>query len=147
MRSVQIADFRRNLKDELGHLAETAEPVELRKHDDRVAVLLPASSSGKPLPDLDAISAFCERHAVRRFYLFESILRGDFGKDSDVDVMVDVGGPFTRISTVRTMVEELEALFGRKVDIVSLFNVERGSVKPRYRDEILKTSSLVYDAT
>ena len=147
MRSVQIADFRRNLRGELGHLAKTTEPVELKRHDDRVAVLLPSSSSGKPLLDLDAISSFCKRHAVKRFYLFGSILRDDFGKESDVDVMVDVGGPFTQISTVRTMVEELEMLFGRKVDLVSLFNVEQGNVKPRYRNEILKTASLVYNAT
>jgi predicted nucleotidyltransferase len=105
------------------------------------------ASRGKPLLDLDAISSFCERYAVRRFYLFGSILRDDFGKDSDVDVMVDVGGPFDKISTVRSMVGELEALFGRKVDLVSLDNVERGSISPRYRYEILKTSCLVYNAT
>ena len=39
--------------------------------------------------DRDAVSAFCRRHHIRRLALFGSVLRDDFGPDSDVDVLVE----------------------------------------------------------
>ena len=38
--------------------------------------------------DRDAVSAFCQRHHITRLALFGSVLRDDFGPDSDVDVLV-----------------------------------------------------------
>jgi predicted nucleotidyltransferase len=35
--------------------------------------------------DRDAVSAFCQRHHITRLALFGSVLRDDFGPDSDVD--------------------------------------------------------------
>jgi len=135
------------LRKELGCLATTAEPIELRRRGARIAVLTSSSMKRKPLLDLEAVAAFCGRHAVKRFYLFGSILRDDFNEESDVDVMVDVGGPFSRMATVATMTKELGEMFGRKVDLLSKYNVEKGNVRPRYRAEILRTASLVYDAS
>ena len=37
--------------------------------------------------DRDAVSAFCQRHHITRLALFGSVLRDDFGPDSDVDVL------------------------------------------------------------
>ena len=142
MRTVQVSDLRKNIFEELRHL-----PVQVRKRNKTVAYLSPADPKRKPLIDLDAIADFSKAHSVRRFYLFGSILREDFNESSDVDVMVDVGGPFSDILKMVKMRKELEILFGRKVDLVSRHNVEQGNVKPRFRDDILKTSSLVYDAT
>ena len=39
--------------------------------------------------DRDAVSAFCRRHHIRRLALFGSVLRDDFGPESDVDVLVE----------------------------------------------------------
>ena len=39
--------------------------------------------------DRDAVSAFCRRHHIMRLALFGSVLRNDFGPDSDVDVLVE----------------------------------------------------------
>ena len=39
--------------------------------------------------DRDAVSAFCQRHHITRLALFGSVLRDDFGPDSDVDVLVE----------------------------------------------------------
>ncbi|MBA2258369.1 MAG: nucleotidyltransferase domain-containing protein [Acidobacteria bacterium] len=39
--------------------------------------------------DRDAVSAFCRRHHITRLALFGSVLRDDFGPDSDVDVLVE----------------------------------------------------------
>lgn len=37
----------------------------------------------------DQIAQFCRRHRIRRLSLFGSILREDFGPDSDIDVLVE----------------------------------------------------------
>ncbi len=35
------------------------------------------------------ITAFCEKHRLRRMWLFGSVLGDDFSPDSDVDVLVE----------------------------------------------------------
>ena len=35
------------------------------------------------------IAAFCEDHGIRRLSLFGSVLREDFGPESDIDVLVE----------------------------------------------------------
>ena len=35
------------------------------------------------------IAAFCVRNRIRRLALFGSVLRSDFGPDSDIDVLVE----------------------------------------------------------
>ena len=45
----------------------------------------------------DKIANFCKQNQVRRLSLFGSILREDFGPDSDVDILVEFE-PGTRIS-------------------------------------------------
>jgi predicted nucleotidyltransferase len=37
----------------------------------------------------EQIAEFCRRHHIRRLSFFGSILRDDFGPDSDVDVLVE----------------------------------------------------------
>ena len=39
--------------------------------------------------DRSAVADFCKRNHVQRLALFGSVLRGDFGPDSDVDVLVE----------------------------------------------------------
>lgn len=40
-------------------------------------------------PPREQIAQFCERHHIRRLSLFGSVLRGDFGPQSDIDVLVE----------------------------------------------------------
>ena len=35
------------------------------------------------------IAAFCKRHHIRELALFGSVLRADFGPESDVDILVE----------------------------------------------------------
>lgn len=68
----------------------------------------------------DRISEFCHRWGVSEFSLFGSVVRDDFHPGSDVDVMVRLDpdrphGPWDWVE----MIEELQALFGRKVDLTS----------------------------
>jgi uncharacterized protein len=39
--------------------------------------------------DKEKIADFCRRHHIRRLSLFGSVLRDDFGPESDVDVLVE----------------------------------------------------------
>ena len=39
--------------------------------------------------DRDRIADFCRRNHIRRLSLFGSVLRDDFGPESDVDVLVE----------------------------------------------------------
>jgi len=91
----------------------------------------------------DKLIQFCQRWKIIEMSLFGSILREDFNEESDVDVLVSFasGSPWTLLDFVE-MQDELEALLGRKVDLV-----EREALKNPYRrEEILRTLELVYAA-
>ena len=103
----------------------------------------PPSAGKVPLP-VDEITAFCRRWGVQELSLFGSVLRDDFGPDSDVDVLVALapGAPMT-FESFLAMREELSALFGgREVDLVE----RRLVTNPFRRHEILTTRRVVYAA-
>ena len=50
------------------------------------------------IPQAD-LRAFCRAHAVRELAIFGSAVRGDFGPDSDVDVLIDLA-PEARIGLI-----------------------------------------------
>ncbi|HPU81052.1 MAG TPA: nucleotidyltransferase domain-containing protein [Accumulibacter sp.] len=67
----------------------------------------------------EAIVAFCRKWGIVEFALFGSALREDFRPDSDVDVLVTFAPGVKRsFEEWLAMVRELEAIFGRKVDLV-----------------------------
>lgn len=67
----------------------------------------------------DRIADFCRRHHIRKLSLFGSVLREDFGPDSDVDVLVEFEeGKSPGLIRLAGMELELsELLGGRKVDM------------------------------
>ncbi len=69
------------------------------------------------------ISGFCRRWRISEFALFGSVLRDDFDADSDLDVLVAFApeADWSLLDHVQ-MEQELEALLGRKVDLLSLFS-------------------------
>jgi predicted nucleotidyltransferase len=70
-----------------------------------------------PIP-YDAIRAFCERNHIRRLALFGSVLRDDFGPDSDVDMLVEfVPGARITLFDMEAMQVELSDRIGRPVDL------------------------------
>ena len=81
---------------------------------------------------------------VTEFALFGSVLRDDFRPDSDVDVMVTFE-PEARPSLfdLAGMREELETLFGRKVDLLTRHGVEQ-SINWYRRRAILNGARMVY---
>jgi uncharacterized protein len=76
--------------------------------------------------DRQRIGEFCRKWRIVEFSLFGSVLRDDFRPDSDVDVLVRFA-PETRwgLMDVCRMEDELRAIFGREVDLVSRDAVEQ----------------------
>ena len=94
---------------------------------------------------LGAIEALCREHGVRRLAIFGSAVRGDFDDvASDLDFLVEFAhmSPREHKEAYFSMVEGLEALFSRQVDLVELQAVEN----PFVRSRIESTQETVYDA-
>ena len=77
-----------------------------------------------PQPRIDvpreALEAVCRRHHIRRLSLFGSVLRDDFGPQSDVDVLVEFEEGQTPGFGIIDVEEDLSRVFGgRRVDLVN----------------------------
>lgn len=92
--------------------------------------------------DHEAVSAFCRRHHITRLALFGSVLRDDFGPDSDVDVLVEFqAGHIPGLNFVSIEREFSRLLRGRRVDMVT-----PKFLNPRIRDQVLRAAESLYVA-
>jgi predicted nucleotidyltransferase len=89
------------------------------------------------------VAAFCKRWNISEFSLFGSVLREDFRPDSDVDVLVSFQHEANwSLWDLIEMTEELEKIFGRKVDLV-----EKEALRNPYRrHSILNGREIFYVA-
>ena len=96
---------------------------------------------GTEVDDLSLVE-LCRRFGVKELSLFGSAARGEMRPASDIDIMVEFE-PGVRIGLIKfeSLVEELEALAGRRVDLVT----KRG-LKPWVRPKVLKDARLIYAA-
>jgi predicted nucleotidyltransferase len=80
----------------------------------------------------EAILGIARKHGATNVRVFGSVARGDDQATSDIDLLVSFapGGGLLRHAA---LVRELEALLGRKVDVVS----DKG-LRPRVKDRIMK---------
>jgi predicted nucleotidyltransferase len=89
------------------------------------------------------IEAFCRKWNLSEFSLFGSILRDDFGADSDVDVLIAFKpGSAMTLEGYIGMTDELRPIFGREIDLVE----KRFVRNPFRRYEILTTRQVLYVA-
>jgi len=88
------------------------------------------------------LADLCRRYGIRELALFGSAVRGDMRPGSDIDVMVEFE-PSVRIGLLKfeRLSEELGALVGRKVDLVT----KRG-LKSWIRPQVLKEARVIYAA-
>lgn len=91
----------------------------------------------------EAIAEFCRKWRITEFALFGSVLRPDFGPDSDIDVLITFGrdAPWS-LWDLDDLSDELRQLMGRDVDVVS----KRALKNPFRRYEILTTRRVIYAA-
>lgn len=92
--------------------------------------------------DQAELAALCAQFGVRELSAFGSILRGDFGAESDIDLLVEFD-PSLRPSLFHLirLQHRLEDLLGRKVDLVP-----KDGLKPLIRDEVLASARRIYAA-
>jgi len=91
----------------------------------------------------DEIEAFCRRWEVAEPALFGSVLRDDFGPDSDVDVLITFppDADWSLLDVVE-MQEELGRIFGHPVDLVE----KTWLCNPFRRYSILTSKQVIYAA-
>jgi len=90
-----------------------------------------------------AIRRFCETWGVSGLALFGSVLTPEFGDASDVDVLVEFKPAVSHsVREYFAMVRELEAIFGRRVDLLD----RRTLVNPFRRASILANLRPIYAA-
>ncbi len=91
--------------------------------------------------DPEKIAEFCRRNHIRKLAFFGSVLREDFGPESDVDVLVEfdpdhVPGLFG----VARMEREVSELLGRKADLRT-----PQDLSPYFRDEVVANAEAQYE--
>lgn len=92
----------------------------------------------------DRLVAFCRANRITRLAIFGSALREDFGPASDIDVLVNFEEESRHtLLDMSRMEVELEAIFGRDVDLVSQRGIEKSANHLR-RKAILETAESVY---
>ena len=92
----------------------------------------------------EQMADFCRRWQISELALFGSVLREDFGPESDVDILVTFApeAPWGLLDHVR-IEQELAGLLGCKVDLLTKRAVERSS-NWILRREILGTAEVIY---
>lgn len=96
--------------------------------------------------DLAGLKAFCQKWGVQELSVFGSALRPDFSATSDIDLLVTFQeGQRISLLDWPGMQEELQKIFGRRVDLISRRGVERSGNYIR-KNEILTTAKPLYAA-
>jgi hypothetical protein len=92
------------------------------------------------LPERE-LAEFCRRNHIRRLAFFGSVLRDDFGPESDVDVLVEFEEHHVPGLRFFALQRELSDLFGRTVDLHT-----PQFLSPYFRDQVLKEADVRYAA-
>jgi len=87
----------------------------------------------------EKIVDFCKRHHIRKLSLFGSVLRDDFGSESDVDVLVEFEPGHIPGLSFFTMEKELSELLGYQVDLNTPKMLSR-----YFRDNVQKEAMVQY---
>jgi predicted nucleotidyltransferase len=72
------------------------------------------------------------RHGARNLRVFGSVVRGEAGPESDIDFLIEAG-PVTSSWFPAGLVLDLEALLGRRVEVVT-----EKALHPALRDSVLR---------
>ena len=92
----------------------------------------------------EGIKKVCQKRQVVRLYSFGSVNTAAFTENSDIDLLVEFKPMAIEdyADNYFDLVEELEALFERKVDLVTVKSVKN----PYFKKEIEKSRQLVFAA-
>lgn len=86
------------------------------------------------------LAEFCRRNHIRKLALFGSVLRDDFGPDSDIDVLVEFEPGRTPGLAFFGLADELSEMFGRKVDLNTPASLSR-----YFREQVVSEARSLYE--
>ena len=89
----------------------------------------------------EQLNDLCRRHHIRKLALFGSVIRDDFGPDSDIDILVEFEPGFMPGLEFFGMEIELTEMLGRKVDLNTT-----GFLSPYFRDRVVAEAEVQYVA-
>lgn len=87
------------------------------------------------------LAEFCRQNHIQKLSLFGSVLRDDFGADSDIDVLVEFEPGYVPGLAFFGMGEELSEILGHKVNLYT-----PKFLSPRFRDKVMKDAEVQYIA-
>lgn len=91
--------------------------------------------------DRAKLAEFSRRHHIRKLAFFGSVLRDDFARDSDVDVLVEFEPEHIPGLAFFDMEAELSEILGRKVDLNTPQFLSR-----YFRNRVLAEAEVAYVA-
>lgn len=77
------------------------------------------------------------KNGIKKASLFGSLHSGEFGEDSDIDIMIETRDDMSLLDMAR-LKRELEEITGFKVDLITY-----GSIDPRYRKKFIDNSEVL----
>jgi uncharacterized protein len=86
------------------------------------------------------LKTFCQKHHIRQLSFFGSVVRDDFGPQSDIDVLVEFEPDHIPGLDFFLMEAELSQLLGRKVDLQTL-----NFLSPEIRRSVLSEAVPAYE--
>lgn len=91
--------------------------------------------------DQDRVAMFCQEKGISFLAVFGSVLRKDFKKDSDIDIIIKLKKPVSFFE-LADLEEGIRKLFRthRRLDVVT-----PDSVSPLLAEEIKNTSEVIYE--
>jgi len=89
------------------------------------------------------LEAFCRHNHIRKLAFFGSVLRDDFGRQSDIDILVEFEpGHVPGFIAFAGMEIELSELLGRKVDLLT-----PAFFRAAIRKQIMEEAVVQYEQT
>ena len=79
-----------------------------------------------------------KKHNPKKIFLFGSRARGDYRKNSDIDIAVDLDLSFRDKRKLKEKIDIISGIYS--VDLIFLNNVEEN-----FRNKILKEGKILYD--
>lgn len=85
----------------------------------------------------------CESENVSELFAFGSVIRNDFRKESDIDLLIriDEKDPISRGEKLLSVWTKLENFFQRRVDLLT----ENSIRNPIFKNTVLKSRVLIYE--
>lgn len=95
--------------------------------------------------NLLSIRKLCQKHRVKKLWVFGSVLRKDFRKDSDIDFLYEWDRRNIKdeeyLDNLWELLNSLKTLFGRRIDFVHYPSLKN----PYFIEELRETRVLLFD--